>query len=99
MQSSPEQLEKEAVEAEKRGLVRVPPDKCGLYSNTFVYMPAEDKFRVWRGSICSKAGRISYPVYVRKEHFPHLRAYESGPAALMHQIELKLGDTKDNVVL
>lgn len=77
------QLEHEAREAEKEGFVRVPPEKCGLYGNTFVYREVDKKFSEWRGDITSPAGRISYPIYVKKEHLHLLKVNESGVSAML----------------
>lgn len=87
MNSTPEELAEETKAAEEQGFVRVPPDKCGLYCNTWVWRPGDKKFSPWRGDITSRAGRITYPIYVKKEHAHLLDSYESGPGALIAALD------------
>lgn len=70
--------------AEEKGFVVVPPDKCGLYQNTYVFNPTTKDLRDWRGDCTSVAGRIAYPIYVRKEHFDKLTVSHSGPEAFSY---------------
>lgn len=90
MEITPEELAAELKLAEEQGLVRVPADKTGLYGNTLVYRSGDQRFSPWRGDITCTAGRLAYPIYVKKEHAHLLGVNESGPGALMAAINAGL---------